>query len=261
MGSGSDYTPFLQHLGIASLNLGFGGEGEYGQYHSIYDSIDHFERFMDPGYAYGVALAKVCGRTVLRLADADVLPFDFGSLAETVARYVEEVEKLAQEMREKTEEENWRIEEGIYRAAADPTKPSVIPEAKEPVPHLNFAPLRNALAALRESVERYGEAQKAREGEGAPLTEADRARLDALLGRTELAATRDAGLPGRPWYRHHLYAPGAYTGYGVKTLPAVREPIELRRWDEVAQGVEATAEVLRQLAAHVDQATAVWAGR
>lgn len=260
LGSGSDFTPFLQHLGLAALNLGFSGEGEYGQYHSIYDSIEHFERFMDPGYAYGVTLAKVGGRTVLRLADADVLPVDFSSLAATMADYVREVKKLADDLREATAEENWRIEAGMYRAASDPARTLVVPQPKEPVPHLNFAPLDNALAAVEESVERYGEARRQREEAGKPLSDADQRRLDALLGKTERALTRDEGLPGRPWYRHYLYAPGQYTGYGVKTLPAIRESIELRRWEEVDAGVAATAEVFRALAAHVDRATAVWKG-
>jgi N-acetylated-alpha-linked acidic dipeptidase len=261
LGSGSDFTPFLQHLGIASLNLGFGGEGEYGQYHSIYDSIDHFERFIDPGYAYGLTQARLCGRVMLRLANADVLPFDPAPLAATLAEYVEELQKLADEMREKTEAETWRIEEGIYQAFFDPTRPFVVPQAKEPVPHLNFAPLQNALAQLQRSVERYGEARTEREKAGPPLAPAEQQQLDAILGKLERALTRDEGLPGRPWYRHHLYAPGFYTGYGVKTLPAVREAIELRRWEEVPAGVEVTSEVFRALAAEVDGAAAVWKGR
>ncbi|HVR29772.1 MAG TPA: transferrin receptor-like dimerization domain-containing protein [Thermoanaerobaculia bacterium] len=258
LGSGSDYTPFLQHLGIASLDVRFGGEGHYGQYHSIYDSIDHYERFMDPGYRYGVALAQTNGRIVLRLAQADVLPFDPDPLAATVARYVEEVVKLADEMREQTETERWRIEERIYEIAADPDQTFVVPAPEDPVPHLGFAPLLNASAALRRSAERYGRARTARLADGPPLSAAERARIDALLMATERALTREDGLADRPWYRHHLYAPGFYTGYGVKTLPAVREPIELRRWDQASAGIEATATALRAAAEQIERAAAIW---
>ena len=149
LGSGSDYTPFLQHLGIASLNIGFGGESQYGQYHSIYDSFDHYRRFMDPTFDYGVALAKVGGRTVLRFANAEVVPFEFTRLAATVSRYVGELEELLGSMREETAEENRRIREGVYQAAWDPRDEWKVPEPEEAVPFLNFAPLKNGLAQLR----------------------------------------------------------------------------------------------------------------
>ncbi|HEX2466476.1 MAG TPA: transferrin receptor-like dimerization domain-containing protein [Thermoanaerobaculia bacterium] len=259
LGSGSDYTPFLQHLGIASLDVRFGGEGDYGQYHSIYDSIDHFERFMDPGYRYGVALAQVSGRIVLRLAQADVLPFDPTPLASTVTRYVDEVVKLADSLREQTETERWRVEQKVYENAADPDETLVVQPAKDPVPFLNFAPLQNAAAALTKSTELYRKARASRLSGDAPLPAADAAAIDAILIGTERAMLRDSGLPGRSWYRHHLYAPGFYTGYGVKTLPAVREPIELRRWDEAAAGIEATAAALASVTEQIDRATAVWA--
>ena len=88
LGSGSDYTPFLQHLGIASLSIEYGGEDkEDGIYHSTYDSFDHYVRFGDPGFAYGVALAQTIGHLMLRAADADVLPFEFKDFADAIARY------------------------------------------------------------------------------------------------------------------------------------------------------------------------------
>ena len=176
LGSGSDFTPFLQHLGIASLDVRFGGEGDYGQYHSIYDSIDHFERFMDPGYRYGVALAQVSGRIVLRLAQADVLPFDPTPLASTVARYVDEVVKLADGLREETETERWRIEQKVYENVADPDETLVVQPAKDPVPFLNFAPLQNAAAALTKSAELYQKARTTRLSGGAPLSGGGRGR-------------------------------------------------------------------------------------
>ncbi len=160
LGSGSDYTPFLQHLGVASLNIGFGGEDNGGSYHSIYDSIDHYNRFGDPGYAYGVALAKAGGRAMLRLANADVLPFQFAPLAETIDRYLKEVTKLASDLRDQTAETNRRIKDGTLKAVADPKETYVTPAPKEPVPFLNFTDLQNALDRLQQQARAYDEAQR-----------------------------------------------------------------------------------------------------
>src|SRR5688572_15415163 len=160
LGSGSDYTPFLQHLGIASLNIGFGGEDGGGSYHSIYDSFDHYTRFGDPGFDYGVALAQVAGRVTLRFANADTLPFTFSNFADTVARYVKEVTKLADTMRDDTRTLNQQISSGMLKAVQDPTETFVVPDAKEPVPHLNFAPLQNSIARLNDSVRKYQAASK-----------------------------------------------------------------------------------------------------
>ena len=252
LGSGSDYTPFLQHLGVASLNISFGGEGDYGQYHSAYDSFDHYSRFMDPSFEYGVALAQVNGRLVMRLANAEVLPFEFGALAETVGRYVDELEKLADEMRQETAQRNRLLERGAFEAAWDPDDEWTPPPAEEPVPHLNFAPLRNALTELQDAAEAYDSA--AAQG-FAGLAPEIRSELDGLLYRTERALTRDHGLPGRPWFVHHVYAPGFYTGYGVKTLPGVREAIETRLWGEVDGQIAIAAEVLRGVAGVIHEAS------
>ncbi|MCZ6508095.1 MAG: M28 family metallopeptidase, partial [Acidobacteria bacterium] len=232
LGSGSDYTPFLQHLGIASLNLGFSGEGHYGQYHSIYDSFDHYTRFMDPGFEYGIALAKVAGRIVLRLANADVLPFDFEALVDNLAKYVDEVGELADTMRDEAETRDELLAGGVFAAAANPGETWLPPERLEPVPHLNFAPLLNAMDSVATSAEALaGALQSERDGAaGAAAGATAGARLDELLFRTERALTRPEGLPVRPWYVHYIDAPGFYTGYGVKTLPAVREAIEQREW-------------------------------
>jgi N-acetylated-alpha-linked acidic dipeptidase len=148
LGSGSDFTPFLQHLGIAALNIGYGGEEEYGQYHSIYDSFDHFTRFVDPTFVYGVALAKTGGRIVMRLADADVLPFDFDRFTTTVGRYADEVEKLAGTLRKEAEDRDRFLDDKLYQAVADPTQPWVAPKRLDAVPYLNFSPLENAVARL-----------------------------------------------------------------------------------------------------------------
>ncbi|MCL4821489.1 MAG: M28 family peptidase [Vicinamibacteria bacterium] len=250
LGSGSDYTPFLQHLGIAALNLGFGGEGHYGQYHSVYDSFDHYVRFMDPDFAYGVALAQVAGRATLRLAQAELLPFRGQALADTVAGYVDEVEALATRMRRDTAARNRAIAAGAFAVAAPPDETRVAPKPRPEVPHFNFAPLRNAVERLRGAARAWDEA--AARGTGA--APAARAKADALLIRLERALTRDEGLPGRPWFRHHVYAPGFYTGYGVKTLPGVREAIEERRDDAVEREVVRAAEVLVACAARLEEA-------
>ncbi len=257
LGSGSDYSPFLQHLGIASLNLGFGGESAGGSYHSIYDSFDHYTRFGDPNFLYGVALSKTAGRVVLRTANATTLPFGFEPLADAVARYLKEVTVLADEMREKTDEDNRNVAERRFELAADPKQTFVAPKAKPAVPFLNFAPLQNAAAALKKSAAAYAKAGK----DGAsPLEPGARKALDEALLGTERALTRPEGLPLRPWYVHQVYAPGLYTGYGVKTLPGVREAIEERRWDEAQRQIGAAAAALEACAARIDAARAALEG-
>jgi N-acetylated-alpha-linked acidic dipeptidase len=250
LGSGSDYTPFLQHLGIASLNVGFDGEGGYGQYHSIYDSFDHYVRFMDPDFAYGTALAKVGGRAVLRLAQAELLPFEFKAAASAFTAYVGELETLAEKLRGETELHNLAIERGAFEATAPPDEKRVTPPRKDPVPHLNFAPLRNAAARLEQAAQAYDRALQA---SGRASAEARRS-ANAILLRSERALTRPEGLSGRPWFRHHVYAPGFYTGYGVKTLPLAREAIEGRRWADADKGIAVTAEVLVAYAAEIERA-------
>jgi N-acetylated-alpha-linked acidic dipeptidase len=257
LGSGSDYSPFLQHLGIASLNLGFGGESAGGSYHSVYDSFDHFTRFGDPDFAYGAALSKTAGRVVLRTANASTLPFGFEPLADAVGRYVKEVTALADEMREKTEEDNRDVAERRFDLAADPKETFVAPKAKPAVPFLNFAPLQNAAAALKKSAAAYAKAAK--DGTATLEPGARKALDEALLG-TERALTRPEGLPLRPWYAHQIYAPGLYTGYGVKTLPGVREAIEERRWDEAQTQIAAAAAALEACAARIDAARAALEG-
>src|SRR3989449_3512373 len=155
LGSGSDYTPFLQHGGIASLNLGFGGEGGGGIYHSIYDDFKWFTTFDDTSFVYGRALAQTVGTAVMRLADAEVVPYQFTAFAETVGRYVKEVEKLLQEKQDTVRERNRQLDEGVFTATADPREPSVPPAREELPPYLSFAPLDNAGDALNRTAERY----------------------------------------------------------------------------------------------------------
>ncbi len=261
MGSGSDYTPFLQHLGIASLDLRYGGEDHGGSYHSIYDSFDHYVKFGDPDFAYGIALAQTAGRVLLRLANADLLPWDFSNFSETLARYVKELESLTEDMRGKTQEKNRLLQDKAFAAVYDPTLPYVLPKAEAPVPYLNFAPLDNAMARLQESARRYQAAMKPiREGKSSlPLEQ--RKALDLILMKTERAMTSEAGLPQRPWYKHQIYAPGFYTGYRAKTLSGVREAIEERQWFEADHQIELAAQMIKRVAAEIDRATVLVNGR
>jgi N-acetylated-alpha-linked acidic dipeptidase len=246
LGSGSDFTPFLQHLGIASLNVGFGGEDGGGSYHSIYDSFDHYTKFGDPGFVYGIALAKVCGHATLRLANADTLPFEFSNLAETLGQYAGEVTKLTDTMRDETRTLNQQISSGMLKAVQDPTETYIMPTEKSSVPFLNFAPLQNSIARLNESVKNYQATANARNVSSPALDEA--------LYRTERALTRQEGLPRRDWFRHAIYAPGFYTGYGVKTLPGIREAIEQRDWKEAGEQIRVVAEVIDALSSEIDKA-------
>ena len=257
LGSGSDYTPFLQHLGIASLNLGYGGESGGGSYHSIFDSFDHYTRFIDPTFEYGIALAQTAGRAVLRLADAELLPWDFTAFETTITRYADEVIALTDDMRDDTERQNRLLRDGRFELAADPTKTYAPPDAEDPVPHLNFAPVRNALVRLAASAKTHDAARRTLVA-GDDRLSTDQAReVDKILFRTERAMTHPDGLPGRPWFVHQIYAPGFYTGYGVKTLPGVREAIEERAWEEAQRQIARLADTIGQVASEIDRATQV----
>ena len=246
LGSGSDYTPFLQHLGIASLNLGFGGEGGGGSYHSQYDSFEHYSRFIDPTFEYGVALSKVTGRATLRFAEAEVLPYHFSGLADNVATYLDEVTGLADELRTRTERENRLVRDSAYMLAADPTETYVPPSAEEPVPHFNFAPLQNAIDALETEATAYDELLASAQANGG-LTPAQREAVNQRVMGIEQLLTDERGLPKRPWFRHQIYAPGYYTGYGVKTLPGVREAIEEREFELVEEQIRRVAAALERV--------------
>ncbi|HTE32173.1 MAG TPA: transferrin receptor-like dimerization domain-containing protein [Chryseolinea sp.] len=251
LGSGSDFSPFLQHLGIPSLNIGFGGEDNGGEYHSIYDSYDHFVKFKDPGFKYGIALAKVAGRTTLRLTNADVLPFNFKSFYTTVNGYLNEVTQALDNMREATEIENQMLKEKQYVYANDPTIKFVPPAPKDPVPYLNFSPLQNAMQLLDKSSTAYSDLVIANP------KPAQVEQLNKLLYQAEQKLTTESGLPKRPWYRHTIYAPGYYTGYGVKTLPGIREAIEQRSWKEAQEQIEIAAKAISDYTHQVDAATKI----
>lgn len=255
LGSGSDYSSFLQHAGVPSLNLGFGGEGESaGSYHSIYDSYDHFVRFDDPGLAYGAALSKTVGRVVLRIADADTPPLRFGDLAATVHTYLGEVKALIDSRRKQDEKRAGLLAGNAFALASDPLAPVAAPLAEAPTPIIELAALENAVARLEASAKAYDAAYAAK---GAGLAVATRGRLNAALLGIDQALLIPEGLPGRNWYRHALYAPGRFTGYGAKTLPGVREAVEERRFADANVYAGRTAAAIERLAAKLDAARAI----
>jgi N-acetylated-alpha-linked acidic dipeptidase len=255
LGSGSDYTVFLDHLGVASLSLGFGGEGGGGVYHSIYDDLYWFSRFGDSDYSYGRALAQTAGTAVMRLAGADVLPYRFTNLAATVKRYASEVQKLASGMRDSIRETNREIEEGVFAAAGDPKDPVAAPKPELVPPVLDFAALDEAVAALGRSAARYDRAlDESSAGNETALNKLPLREINAKLIESERRLTDPAGLPGRPWFKHQVYAPGFYTGYGVKTLPGVREAIEQRKWNEAKAEIARSARILQREADLVNSA-------
>jgi N-acetylated-alpha-linked acidic dipeptidase len=250
LGSGSDYTPFLQHNGTATLNIGFGGLDEDGIYHSIYDDFYHFTHFSDVDFAYGRALAQTAGTAVLRFADADVLPYEFTNLADTVQTYIKELQVLLKQRQDEIKERNRSVEDGVFAAVNDPKRPRLAPKIEEVPPALNFAPLENASNALTRASERYRKALETAQPRLSAAAASALQPINARLIQAERQLTDPAGLPRRPWYRHLLYAPGFYTGYAVKTMPGVREGIEEKKYEE------AESEVIR-LAKALDRETAL----
>lgn len=249
LGSGSDYTAFIDHLGIPSVNIGYGGEDQGGgQYHSVYDDFYWFTHFQDTDFAYGRALAQTAGSLVIRTADADVLPFQYSDFADTIHVYVTEVKKLADTLRAQTKERNTEIAEGVYKAIEDPKKKSVAPSAEPAVPYFNFAPLDQASDDLTVAAADYEKALADHSTGGDDAVNATLLQVDRTLIDAE-------GLPGRPWYRNLIYAPGLHTGYAVKTLPAVRESIEEKQWNDVDKEIARTATAIEREVELVKSAT------
>jgi N-acetylated-alpha-linked acidic dipeptidase len=246
MGSGSDYSPFIQHLGIPCLDFGYGGESAGGEYHSIYDSYDDYRRFKDPSFQYGVTLVKTAGRSTLRMADANLLPFDFRTLYSTINGYASDLMTQIDQMRETTALTNQLVKNHDYLYATDTARHLQLPEGKDEVPYLDFSALQNALNELEHATKHLGDTlAKAKLGD-------DRLKaVNEALYRAEQQLLSDNGLPRRPWYRHAIYAPGFYTGYGVKTLPGIREAIEQRNFTEAQQQIAVDAAVLKKFAAYL----------
>ena len=255
LGSGTDFTAFIDHLGIATIDLGYSGEDDEGIYHSIYDDFYWYTHFSDKEFVYGRALAQTVGTSVMRLADAEVLPFEFGDFADTVKMYIKNLQKLLADKQEEIGERNQELDEGLFKATFDPRHPTVAPPREEVPPHLNFAPMQNALDSLNLSAKHYKEASSHRQ----PTVddEAFAAKLAAVnhsLIETERRLMNPDGLPRRSWYKHLLYAPGVYTGYGVKTVPGVREGIEQKHYAEAEQEIVRVAKALEDDAREIESA-------
>ncbi len=220
LGSGSDYTSFLQHLGIASLNFGFmDDDGSGGIYHSSYDTYYWYTHFSDTDFAYGKALSTVTATALLRLSDATLEPFEFSVFADTLERYVEEIEKLLK------------------------------PDQK-----LDLSSVHAAVFALQKSAAAFETAYEHALPHLPSAPVAKRAMLDQLLFGSERKMMLETGLPGRDWFKHAIYAPGSLTGYGVKTLPGIREAVEAGRMEEAQTQAGNVAAVLGKVTHQVDEA-------
>ena len=254
LGSGSDYSPFVQHLGIPAVHIGFGGEDfSGGSYHSAYDTYYHVMHFDDPGMQYGAALSKVVGRLVLRSSAGPRIPARYGDFASAVSRYLDEVMKLATTQREKDRTLADLRREGAFKLASAPYDPMVAPADHGITPLIDMLPLQNAVDHLK----RAASAADSMLGRENSLPAATQAQINASLAQIDQLLIDPAGLPGRPWYKNLIYAPGTLTGYGAKTLPGVREAIEQRRWDDARTYVGRTAKVIEDYANRLDQATAM----
>jgi N-acetylated-alpha-linked acidic dipeptidase len=258
LGSGSDYTPFLQHLGVTTLSIEYHGEDDQlGVYHSNYDSFDHYVRFGDPGFAYGVAEAQTVGHIVLRMADAELLPLQFAAFADTVASYLQELRKLVDDERGNAAELGRLLDQNAFGLAADPTRVVLPPQREPAAPAVDFTPLDAVAARLKRSAQAYDAAYAQVLAGDLKLTAAQRRQVNSLLQGMEQRLTDARGLPGREWFRHFVYAPGRLTGYGVKTLPAVREALDAGRWDEANQYAAITAAVLASYCDRLEELTAL----
>ncbi|MGH7879801.1 MAG: transferrin receptor-like dimerization domain-containing protein, partial [Candidatus Binataceae bacterium] len=258
LGSGSDFSSFLDHLGIPALDVSFEGEGKsYGVYHSRYDTFEHHSRFVDPGFVYDALLAKTVGRLVLRAAAAEVPIQRAGAFADAVADYLDQAKKLADDDREKAETQARMLRDRAFQFADDPTKSRGLPDALARVPHIEFAALEDAVGRLKRSAKAYDEALGAN---ASHLSDLQRARLEALMLDLDQTLAPEVGLPGRPWYKNLIYAPGRFTGYNAKTLPGVTEAIEEHRWADANRYAKITAGALNAYSDRLDQATAVLKG-
>lgn len=253
LGAGSDYSPFFQHLGISSLNIGFGGEGSGGEYHSIYDSYDHFTRFKDPGFAYGAALASTGGRIMMRLANAEIFPMHFNTFHQTVSEYATEVKTLLDNMRADAQWALKMAKENLYQQASDPKEGVQPPIYRGEVPFLDFSHLDNSLATLKKKADTFQELYP----KSFSLLPEKKQQLNAILYAVERSLIKPDGLPRRNWWRHQIYAPGFYTGYGVKTLPGIREGIEEKQWKEAQENILNVARILDNYSAKIDAAIAL----
>jgi N-acetylated-alpha-linked acidic dipeptidase len=225
LGAGSDYVVFLDYLGVASMNEGFGGQTKSGIYHSVYDSVYWYAHFSDGDFVDGKALSQYTATALLRLADSSVLPFEFSHFVTTVDGYLGEIEKEAQKNGGKVE----------------------------------FSAVREQLKKLKQSGEKYETALHSALGKDT-LNPAQLAALNSALVRTERVLTVPEGLPNRSWYKHQIYAPGFYTGYGVKTLPGIREAVDSKNWSLAEKESAVLGRCLEEMNAVVNEVVTSAAG-
>jgi N-acetylated-alpha-linked acidic dipeptidase len=254
LGDGSDFTAFQDHAGISVLNIGYGGENDADSYHSIYDDFSWYTKFVDTDFSYGRALAQTGGTTVMRLADADLIPYEYNGEAETIERYVKELEKLLKDKQEEITERNLELKEGVFSATTDPRKTSVPPPAKQVPPFMNFAALKNGVEAIKKSSERYQAAFAKWQAGGSSLPAPTATALNTELMQIQRTFLTEKGLPERPWFKHQVYAPGAYTGYGAKPIAAVREYMDQEKWKEADAQVPMVGDVLESVAGAIGKA-------
>jgi N-acetylated-alpha-linked acidic dipeptidase len=256
LGDGSDYASFLDHAGISALNIGYGGENDADAYHSVYDDFYWYTHFVDTDFSYGRALAQTGGTTVMRMADAQLIPYEYSEMAETIGKYVTELEKLLKDKQEEITERNLELKEGVFSAIADPHKTLVPPPHEAVPPYMNFAPLKNSVEALKHSADRYEAAFAKAEADGVPaLSQQNLDSVNTDLLKVQRAFLNDRGLPERPWFKNQIYAPGAYTGYGAKPLAAVREYMDEKKWTDADTQVPNVAKVIDDAAAAIDKAS------
>jgi len=253
MGSGSDYTAFIHHAGVPSLNLGFGGESGGGSYHSIYDSYDHYKRFSDGEFKYGTTLAKVNGRLVMRLSEADILPFRFVNMVDNIGKFIDDNKQLAEDIKKHTQLRNKLLDNNDFTIARNPKKKYLAPDRLKQVPDFNFKALEDAFDRLTTSAWNYEKAlSNYKKGS---LSAEQKSELNDLLKNVEQALTSEKGLPRRDWFKNMIYAPGYYTGYGVKTLPGIREGLEEKKWNEVRDYIQEIAQALDRASAMINSAS------
>lgn len=255
LGDGSDYTAFQDFAGISTLSVEFGGEDDGNQYHSIYDDFYWYTHFIDTDFVYGKALAQTAGSAMMRLADADLIPFDYAPQAEAIAKYESDLEKLLKDKQDEFTEKNLELKEGVFTATHDPRRPLLSPPAETIPPFMNFAPLKNAIEAVKKSSERYSKALRDWQAKGSPALATDSLEtVNADLMKVSRLFLNDKGLPERPWFKNQVYAPGAYTGYGAKPIAAVREYMDEKKWKEAEGQVPQVAHIIQTVSAGIDKA-------
>ena len=256
LGDGSDYTAFQDHAGISALDVGFGAEDEGDQYHSIYDDFYWYTHFADTDFAYGRALAQTAGTTMMRIADSDLLPYEYSAQAEAIGKYETDLEKLLKDKQDEFTERNLELQEGVFTATSDPHKTYVPPPAEIVPPFMNFAPMKNSIELLKKSADDYSKALAKFKSSGAVISQQSLDAVNADLIGVSRLFLNEKGLPERPWFKNQIYAPGAYTGYGAKPVAAVREYMDEKKWQQADAQIPMVAHVIENIAGGISKAAA-----